>query len=353
MRRIVVIAAVVLASLVGGVGTAFASSPWGGINCDQTPTPACRLGAGSGGDPGGGGPSGGGRRFPSEHGSSGGHRGSGGSHQPNNPGDTVVGGGSNLAHCSYVRSDFRPPAGAITTAAIRPLNPGRTGHPQRVLIGYTLTRADAASLPSASAGSTPGPSGAWYVWKCTGPGVADALFHPPVWIPNGQRAPGASVAPSPAQLAEIAHSQLRLPAPAIAANPAGEQLVTVPTWLWLVGGWRSMSATASVPGASVKAVATPTSVTWSMGDGGIVTCRGPGSPFPVGGNPNATSPTCGHTYRVSSAGQPNHAFTVTATVHWSIAWSGMGQAGVFPNMTTEAQAAFPVAEAQALNTGPG
>jgi len=90
-----------------------------------------------------------------------------------------------------------------------------------------------------------------------------------------------------------------------------------------------------------------------MGDGGSVSCAGAGTAFPAGGNPNAASPTCGYTYRVSSAGQPNQTFAVTATVHWRITWSGAGQAGAFPDMTTEAGAAFPVAEAQALNTGPG
>jgi hypothetical protein len=218
---------------------------------------------------------------------------------------------------------------------------------------YTLTAARSVIVPRPAAGPTPGQSGAWYVWTCTTAGVADGLVHPPMWIPNGQQPPGAPALPSPVQIAQIARSQLRLPTPTIATNPAGEQLVTVPTWLWLAGGWATMSATASVPGVTVTAVATPTSVTWSMGDGSAVTCTGAGTPFPAGGNPMAASPTCGYTYRMSSAGQPNQTFAVTATVHWSVTWSGAGQAGVFPDMTTQAAAAFPVAEAQALNTGPG
>lgn len=352
MRRIAVVAIVVLASVAGGVGTAFAATPWGGVNCDQTPTPACQLGAGSGGDQGGGGPTGGGQGD-SGHSGGGSHQG-GGNAQPNNPGDQIIGGGGNLANCSYVPSDYQPPAGAVTAAAVRPLNPAGSGTPSSVVpVAYTLTAARTALAPRAAAGPTPGQAGSWYVWKCTTAGITDGAYHLPVWIPNGQPAPGAPALPSPAQLAQVARSQLRLPAPTIAANPAGEQLVTVPTWLWLAGGWTTMSATASVPGVSVTAMATPTSVTWSMGDGGSVTCAGAGTPFPAGGNPKAASPTCGYTYRVSSAAQPNQAFAVTATVHWSITWSGAGQAGTFPDMTTQAGAAFPVAEAQALNTGPG
>jgi hypothetical protein len=43
-----------------------------------------------------------------------------------------------------------------------------------------------------------------------------------------------------------------------------EELMFLPTWLWLAGGWAPTSATATVPGFSVTATATPTSVTWSM-----------------------------------------------------------------------------------------
>jgi hypothetical protein len=356
MRRIAVVVIVVFASILGGMGTAFAGTPWGGVNCDQTPTPACQLGAGSGGGQGGSGPIGGGQSGSGQSGSgqsgsgqsgSGTHQGSGRNGQPNNPGDQIIGGGGNLANCSYVPSNYQPPAGAITAATIRPLNPAGARTPTAVPVAYTLTAARAA------AGPTPGQPGSWYVWKCTGPGVANAVYYPPIWIPIGKPAPGAPALPAPAQLAQIARSQLRLPTPTIAANPAGEQLVTVPTWLWLAGGWTRMSATASVPGVSVTAVATPASVAWSMGDGATVTCAGAGTPFPTGGDPRAVSPTCGYTYPTSSAGQPNHRFAVTATVHWSITWSGAGQAGAFPDMTTQAAAAFPVAEAQALNTGPG
>ena len=172
-----------------------------------------------------------------------------------------------------------------------------------------------------------------------------------MWIPDGQ--PGAAPLPSPAELAAMARKQLRLPTPTIAVNPAGDQLVNLPTWMWLSSGWGPVSATASVPGVSVIAVATPRSVSWSMGDGSTVTCTGAGTPFRPGSDPKAPSPDCGHTYHTSSASQPGQAFPVTATVHWTVTWSGAGQSGTFPALTTTADAAFRVAEIQALNNDGG
>jgi hypothetical protein len=196
----------------------------------------------------------------------------------------------------------------------------------------------------------PAPGGAWYVYKCTTAGNHDAFYRPPVWIANGQ--PGPAPLPSPAQLAAQALNQLRLPAPKIEANPTGDQLVSLPTWMWLDrASWGDVSATAAVPGVSVTAVAKPTSVTWTMGDGGSVTCTGPGSPFAAGGNPKAASPDCGYTYHQSSAGQPSQAFPVTAIVSWTVTWAGAGQGGTFPNMTTAATVAFRVAESQGIATG--
>ncbi|MFE0104487.1 hypothetical protein [Streptomyces sp. NPDC059009] len=156
--------------------------------------------------------------------------------------------------------------------------------------------------------------------------------------------------PSPAELAQRAYNQLRLPSPAIRTNPPGEQMVSVPTWLWMTrGSWKPVSATASVPGVSVTATARPTSVTWSMGDGRKVACKGPGTPFKKGMNPKSASPDCGHTYRSSSAGQPDEAFPVKATISWTVTWSGAGDSGTFPGLTTTASATFRVAESQALN----
>jgi hypothetical protein len=200
----------------------------------------------------------------------------------------------------------------------------------------------------------PGQEGTWYVHSCLVDGSWTTDPYSLTWVPLGAAAPAGDpqpAPPSPAQLAEIARKQLQFPAPAIAASPSGEQLVSLPTWLWLSGGWQPVSATVTVPGVSVTATATPTSVTWSMGDGSTVACAGPGTPFAAGSDSKASSPDCGHTYRTSSASQAGQAFPVSATVHWTVTWAGAGQGGVFPDLTTTGNAAFRVAESQALNSG--
>ena len=154
-------------------------------------------------------------------------------------------------------------------------------------------------------------------------------------------------------MAQQAVSELTLPNPQIdtSPSPGADQLVGLPTWLWLgKAGWQATTATAAVPGESVTATATPASVTWSFGDGTTLVCQGPGTPYTASDSSDAASPTCGHTYASSSAGQPDDAFTVTATVSWSVTWAGGGQAGTVPGLHNTATTALRVADVQSLNT---
>ena len=157
-------------------------------------------------------------------------------------------------------------------------------------------------------------------------------------------------------VAQQAASQLNLDSPLIGTSPpaGSEQLVRLPTWLWVdPAGWQSQHATASVPGVSVTANAAPTSVTWTLGDGTTLTCRGPGTAFPAGVDPTAASPDCGHTYTNTSAGQPGGTFTVTATVTWAITWAGGGQAGTLPALQTQATTTLRVVQSRAVIVGNG
>lgn len=333
MRRLSIITGFLAVNLVGLAVPALADG-WGNTNCGQVPSPVCELEAGSSG---GGLPGGSSGHGTSPHrpggGAGGGGQGSGG--------DTSGGSGNSVANCSYVRSDFQPPAGGVISAAYHP--PAAPGGVVQAAMPH----------PAVARAAQPGQGGgAWYVWTCDTEGVAHGMYRSPVWMADGQ-APGEALLPSPAELSRVARRQLRLPSPVIAASPAAEQLVNLPTWMWLIGSWRPVSATASVPGVSVTAVATPTSVTWVMGDGSTVTCGGPGTPYPVGGDPRAASPTCGHVYRRSSTALPGQVYAVSATVHWRVSWSGAGQGGVFPDLTTTGAAAFRVAESQVLNNGGG
>jgi hypothetical protein len=111
-------------------------------------------------------------------------------------------------------------------------------------------------------------------------------------------------------------------------TPGKTGLVGLPVWLWLQGAaaWQPVSATASVPGLSVTATATPTEVVWDMGDGTTVTCSSAGVAYtPSAGG--SMSPECGHRYEQPSSAQPGGAYTVTATTTWRIDWSGGGAAG--------------------------
>jgi hypothetical protein len=160
--------------------------------------------------------------------------------------------------------------------------------------------------------------------------------------------------PGPAALAELAREYLVLPSPVIASSPAqaGLQLTQLPTWLWVSPAeWAARSKTAAVPGESVTATATPVSVTWHPGDGSLVTCHGPGTPYTSADSPSSPSPDCGHTYTASSAGQPGGAYRATVTITWDVTWRATGGAGgVLPPLRTTAVAEFRVAESQALDT---
>jgi hypothetical protein len=171
------------------------------------------------------------------------------------------------------------------------------------------------------------------------PGAQRAL----VWIPDSQTLVAA--------LAEVAVSRLRLPRPPVTLSPAppAAQLVRLPTWLWIAPGWWvPRSASAAVPGLSVTAVAAPVRVRWDTGDGAVVACDGPGTPYPAAGNPAAASPDCGHTYTRSSAARPGGVYGLAATVSWQVAWSGGGLSGSLGPLFSTAQVEVAVSEVQAV-----
>lgn len=126
-----------------------------------------------------------------------------------------------------------------------------------------------AATQAALGGAGTGPGG-WFEFVCGGPGTGGGW----AWLSfNSPNAP-----PAPVVLAWRALSRLNLPSPVIRVNPTGQQLVHLPTWLWLgADSWRARSASAQVPGVAVTATATPQQVVWSMGDGMTVTCTGPGT----------------------------------------------------------------------------
>lgn len=207
------------------------------------------------------------------------------------------------------------------------------GVPDRCLVTWTPP-AGMRSPRYASLDTNPA-DGVWYASSCAqfgnGPGV-------PTFF-QGFAQGGAAKVPITV-VAQRAEQQLKPLAPVVESSPGnGAPLVVqLPTWVWIApGSWAPVSATASVPGESVTATATPVRATWSWGDGISTVCAGPGTPFTPGvSDPAAASPTCGHTYHVTSGRQPGLKFPVTATVSWSVSWSGAGRSGVLQDLTTSA-----------------
>jgi hypothetical protein len=155
-----------------------------------------------------------------------------------------------------------------------------------------------------------------------------------------------------ADLAYEAARELPLTHPRPATSPAigTDHLVGLSTWLWLEpGSWDTLTATASVPGLSATATATPTVVRWDMGDGTTVTCEGPGVPYDPNLDAAAQSTDCSHTYQHVSADQPDGAYAATVTVDWAISWSATnGEGGTLPGTSRGTTFPVTVAERQAV-----
>lgn len=338
LRRLIVIAGVAGVLVVAGVGTALAGDPWGNVDCEQEPYAGCELGAGKGGQSP--------RVVPPGPSSAPGSPGSGdapGDSTPGPRGDVILS-EPNLKDCRYERSDYQPPSDGTTFAGFEPATEDTA---TVVAVVYAPRNATGSVRFAQQEEDQPG---AWYDYVCTGEGIRDGLYRLPVFIPDSQAPRGGAPSLSPADVAQLAYNQLRLPSPRIRTNPVDRHLVNLPSWLWLDrSGWEPVSATASVPGVSVTATATPESVVWRMGDGSTVACDGPGTPYPAGIDPEASSPDCGHTYRRSSLGEPNDQFRVLVTMTWTVHWSGTGRRGTFPGLTTTEETAVVVAESQAVN----
>jgi hypothetical protein len=206
----------------------------------------------------------------------------------------------------------------------------------------------------APGGPTPG---SWYSVTCENVSTGASTTETE-WIPDPPTAQAPAV--DPHAVALQAEASLRLPTPAVHFDPAGQSVVNLPTWLWIDRGiWHPASVTASVGPVSATAVATPVSVTWTMGDGGSTTCDGPGTPYDPELASSSQSTSCFYTYAVSSAGQStlaggadDDAFKVVATIDWSVTWTAQGAAGggTLPPLVTSSSALVPVEQVESLDT---
>lgn len=129
--------------------------------------------------------------------------------------------------------------------------------------------------------------------------------------------------------------------------------VGIPVWLWVDNpqplDYGPYSKTATLGGVTVTATASVNSITWTSGDGQTVNC-GAGTAFNLAAMQNQAaqdSPTCGFRFqKTSNAGD----FTVTATSHWTVQWTGGGTNGTIAVRDTSSSAPVHVGELQSVNT---
>jgi hypothetical protein len=213
----------------------------------------------------------------------------------------------------------------------------------------------------APGGPTPG---GWYSVTCVDSRTGASTTNTE-WISTQTAAPAqpVTVVPTvdPRTVALEAEASLRLPAPSMRFNPSGTSVVNLPTWLWVGADiWHTYSVTASIGAVSATAVATPRSVTWTLGDGGAVTCAGPGRPFDQLQAAAAQTTSCSYTYHTSSEGQPSPddnpddaSFAVHAVVTWSVSWTAQGAPGQgsLPSLTTGATVPVRVEQVESIDAG--
>lgn len=164
----------------------------------------------------------------------------------------------------------------------------------------------------------------------SGPTTQNLVVLPPGGSPPAPGVPAATLG---------AQAVARLPFPTMttASAPGAEgrafpmTFANFPTFFWVDNAqWQVLTATANDGFKAVTATATPSYVTWRMGDGHQITCTGPG----VAWHPGIESSYCSYTYATSSVHQPqvgadvnDRPYRVTATVTYQVSWVCAGQCG--------------------------
>lgn len=158
---------------------------------------------------------------------------------------------------------------------------------------------------------------------------------------------------APEVIRDIAAARLEPPAPSPETSPplARQTFVRVPTWLWLdQAAWSPIEVSTTRGLTTVTVRATPTHARWVMGDGGDITCLGPGVAWTSGASEDDTD--CSYTYQHSSYGEPEGRFEASVMVTWEFEWwiNDVYQ-GVFGTVDLSASFGVEVAEIQAVETG--
>jgi hypothetical protein len=161
--------------------------------------------------------------------------------------------------------------------------------------------------------------------------------------------PGVVAPPDPRVLAQQAVATMQIQSVTIGIVPeprvGSVGIIGMPTWMWAQDPspttWGPITRTASAGGFTVTATAHATKVVWMMGDGAVVTCTAPGTPYDDSYG-KRSSPDCGHTYTRQGK------YAVTATSYWVVNWNGLGQSGQIP-LDFSRTANITMGEAQVLS----
>lgn len=164
---------------------------------------------------------------------------------------------------------------------------------------------------------------------------------------QGQAEPAEQV--DPAVVAQQAIAQLTLPDTDVKVGPPPSinewkmAVVGYPLWLW-TDGPDTQTTTVTQQGITITLTASRANTTFDMGDGTTQTCA-TSTAWSESVTPGAPSPDCGHTYLKPSLPKSN--YTITATAHWNVAWTALGQAGTVP-LDVAGTTTLPVGELQAV-----
>jgi hypothetical protein len=175
------------------------------------------------------------------------------------------------------------------------------------------------------------------------------------WVPPGTAPPPPPI--PPAALAAYAYDHFKIPSPVVVVNPAGQNYVTLPAYVWATGPGGgpmprrlTITATAAGPGgASVTLTATAGQLQASAQAGATVYSPCPsasGSAYPVGHPPKnsgpGTTPDCGVVFTAPSLGN-----MITAQVMYGITVAGANVR--FAPIGVQGSKTVRVAEIQNLN----
>jgi hypothetical protein len=309
LRRLLAVTAVLIALIAGNVPAVNAAVPTGGDCFKGLCSVDTTIPGGGGGQPGGGG---------------------GGN--PGGPGAIVVQPGPTTCKKGDVEIECTTSQGVWSNAD---------------QCYWQLAPNQATPPPGESADR-----GAWY--KCEvpcamGPGLCGVTTR---W--QGQPPAGVNQL-TPAQAAGQLFRQFVFQGVSIGIvpkdQPGYQGSVGLPVWMWVnnpsqesYGPWMQSG---TFGGIAVTGTAKVTSIDWNMGDGNVVSCANPGTPY-VTAYALQPSATCGYVYQKMSKNQPGGKYPVTATSHWEFRWTAAGQTGT-NNTTVQSVTQLDIGELQSVN----